>query len=125
MGKYFAATRNDCEGAVREYRAAISSPTNGFTRINYELAKCLMQLRKPAEAASIMRSVLHGGLEGSGLYLTRTVAHETMARAFEQAGRRDSALVHFRIVERAWRRADPVLKSRYDYARARAAGNWH
>jgi hypothetical protein len=119
------AERKDCKGAVREYRAAISSPTNGYTRINYELAKCLMQLGRPIEAAAIMGSALRGGLEGSGLYLTRTVAHETMARAFEQAGRRDSAQAHFRVVERAWRGADPVLRTRYEYARARAAGNWH
>ncbi len=119
------AARKDCAGAVREYRAAISSPTNGYTRINYELARCLMQLGKPVEAAAIMRSVLHGGLEGSGLYLTRTVVHETMGQAFEQAGRRDSAQAHFRIVERAWRGADPVLRSRYEYARLRASGNWH
>ena len=84
-----------------------------------------MLLGRPIEAANVMRSVLHGGLEGSGLYLTRTVVHETMARAFEQAGRRDSATVHFRAVEKAWRGADPILKARYEYARARAAGNWH
>jgi DNA-binding SARP family transcriptional activator/TolB-like protein len=119
------AERSDCAGAVREYRAAISSPTNGYTRINYELAKCLMQLGRPMEAASIMASALRGGLEGSGLYLTRTVAHETVARAFEQGGRRDSAQIHFRIVEKAWRQADPSLRTRYEYARARAAGNWH
>jgi DNA-binding SARP family transcriptional activator/TolB-like protein len=114
------ALRGDHENAVREYRTAISSPTNGYTRINYEMAKSLMILRRPIEAANVMRSVLHGGLEGSGLYLTRTVVHETMGRAFEQAGRRDSAATHFRVVERAWRQADPMFKTRYEYARARA-----
>ena len=119
------ALRGDQEGAVREYRAAVTSPNNGYTRINLELAKSLMLLGRPMEAVPVMRAVLHGGLEGSGLYLTRTETHETLARAFEQGGRRDSAQAHFRIVERSWRGADPILKTRYEYARARAAGNWH
>jgi hypothetical protein len=123
-GQLFAR-RGDQESAVREYRAAVTSPTNGYTRINLEMAKSLMLLRKPMEAVPMMRAVLHGGLEGSGLYLTRTEAHETLARAFEQAGRRDSAQAHFRIVERSWRGSDPILKGRYEYARARGAGNWH
>jgi Tfp pilus assembly protein PilF len=118
------AKRGDQVGAVQQYRQALVSPTMGYTRINYELAKSLMSLGRPREAVPLMQAALRGGLEGSDLYLTRTEAHDVLAHAFEQAGQRDSAAAHFRVVERAWRKADPMLKQRYDYARARAAGNW-
>jgi len=119
------AKRGDQAGAVRQYRQALVSPTFGYTRINYELAKSLVLLGRPMEAVPLMQAVLRGGLEGSDLYLTRTEAHDVLARAFEQAGPRDSAIAHFRVVERAWRKADPILKQRYEYARSRVAGNWH
>ena len=118
------AQRGDREAAVREYRLAISSLTAGYTRINLELARNLIALNRPLEAVPVIRAALHGGLEGSNLYLTRTEAHEMLARAFDAAGRRDSAAVHFRIVANAWKQADPMLKSRYEYARLRASGNW-
>jgi DNA-binding SARP family transcriptional activator/tetratricopeptide (TPR) repeat protein len=105
------------EGAVREFRAAISSPSQGFTRINYEIGKNLLALNRASEAIPIVRASLHGGVEGSGLYLTRTETHELLAQLFDAAGRRDSAAVHYAVVERAWRSADPMLKPRYDAAR--------
>jgi DNA-binding SARP family transcriptional activator/tetratricopeptide (TPR) repeat protein len=105
------------EQAVREYRAAIYSPSEGFTRINYELGRSLLALNRPAEAVAALRPPLHGGIEGSGLYLTRTETHELLAQAFDAAGQRDSAAAHFAIVERAWRGADPVMRPRYDAAR--------
>jgi DNA-binding SARP family transcriptional activator len=105
------------EGAVREFRAAISSPSQGFTRINYEIGKSLLALNRAPEAIPIVRASLHGGVEGSGLYLTRTETHELLAQLFDAAGRRDSAAAHYAVVERAWRSADPTLKARYDTAR--------
>ena len=105
------------EAAVREFRAAISSPSQGYTRINYEIGKSLLALNRAAEAIPILRAPLHGGVEGSGLYLTRTETHELLARAFDAAGRRDSAAAHYAVVERAWRSADPFLTPRYDAAR--------
>jgi tetratricopeptide (TPR) repeat protein len=105
------------EQAVREFRAAVSSPSQGYTRINYEMAKSLLALHRPAEAIPVLRSALRGGLEGSGLYLTRTEVHELAARAFAAAGQRDSATFHYAVVERAWRSADPFLADRYDEAR--------
>jgi hypothetical protein len=118
------AKRGEREAAVREYRLAISSLTGGYTRINLELARTLIALNRPLEAVPVIRAPLHGGLDGPNLYLTRTETHEVLARAFEAAGRRDSALVHFRIVANAWKHADPLLKPRYEYARSRVAGNW-
>ncbi len=106
------------EPAVQEFRAAIHSPTNGYTRINYELGKSLLALNRPSEAVSIVRAPLHGGIEGSGLYLTRTETHELLAQVFDRLGQRDSAAAHYAVVERVWRNADPALKPRYEAARA-------
>ena len=105
------------EAAVREFRVAMVSPSNGYTRINFELARSLLAVGRPAEAIPVLRSALHGGLDGSGLYLTRTEAHELLAHAFDAAGQRDSAAAHYAIVERVWRMADPFLKPRYEAAR--------
>jgi DNA-binding SARP family transcriptional activator len=111
------ATRLD--SAVQEFRAAMTSPTLGYTRVNYELGKSLIALNRPDEAIPVLRAPLHGGLEGSGLYLTRTEAHELLAQAFDATGQADSATAHYAIVERAWRHADPSLQVRYAKARAR------
>ena len=105
--------------AVHQFQAATFSPTYGYSRINYEMAKSFLALNRPADAVRALRAVLHGGVEGSGLYLTRTEAHELLARAFDEAGQRDSATAHYAVVERAWRDADPVLKPRYEAARLR------
>jgi tetratricopeptide (TPR) repeat protein/TolB-like protein len=104
--------------AVGEFAAAMTSPTNGYTRINYELGRSLIALGRPQEAIPILRAPLHGGMEGSGLYLTRTETHELLARAFDAAGQHDSAAAHYAIVERAWRGADPFLRPRHDAAKA-------
>ena len=105
------------DSAAQEFRAALTSPSLGYTRVNYELGKSLIALHRPAEAIPIVRAPLHGGLDGPGLYLTRTETHELLARAFDAAGQRDSAAAHYVIVERAWRSADESLKPRYEAAR--------
>ena len=105
------------EAALKEYRAAIHSPTFGYTRINYEFAQSALALKRPREAISLVQAALHGGIEGAGFYITRTELHETLARLFDANGQRDSAAAHYAIVERAWRSADPFLKPRYDAAR--------
>jgi len=107
--------------AVDEYRASLVSPTFGYTRINYELGASLLASGRAAEAIPIVNAALHGGLEGSNLYVTRTELHELLARSFDAAGRHDSAATHYRVVERAWRAADPFLRPRYDAARSSAA----
>jgi hypothetical protein len=99
----------------------MSSPTNGYTRINLELARSLLALDRPREAIDVARAPLRGGIEGSALYVTRTEAHELLARVFDAAGERDSAAAHDAVVERAWREADPPLRLRSDAARARLA----
>jgi len=103
--------------AVEEYRAALVSPTFGYTRINYELGASLLESGRAADGIAIVDAALHGGLEGSNLYVTRTELHELLGRLFDAAGRRDSAAAHYRVVERAWRGADPFLRPRYEAAR--------
>ncbi|MBC7791120.1 MAG: hypothetical protein H7Z74_14330 [Anaerolineae bacterium] len=109
------------EAASREFRAALYAPSQGYTRINYELAKSLLVLKRPADAIPLLRAPLYGGIEGPGLYLTRTETHELLAHAFDAAGQADSAAAHYAIVERAWASADPALKPRYLAARGRLA----
>jgi len=111
-----AAAHHD-DAAVREYRAAMDSPTYGYTRINYELGRSLLALHRATEAIPVVQAALRGGIEGSNLYVTRTALHELLAQLFDAAGRRDSAASHYSSVERAWRSADPSLRPRYDAAR--------
>jgi DNA-binding SARP family transcriptional activator/tetratricopeptide (TPR) repeat protein len=116
-GMLLIAEGRDAE-AVGELREAIHSPTNGFTRVNYELGKALLRLNRPAEAIPVVRAGLHGDIDGSNLYVTRTELHEVLAQAFDQSGSIDSAAVHYRAVVRAWDRADPRYQARRDRARA-------
>jgi hypothetical protein len=66
-------------------REAIHSPTNGFTRVNYELGRrccdsTVLRKQFPSPVA------LHGGIDGSNLYLTRTDVYELLAQAFDRLG---------------------------------------
>jgi hypothetical protein len=110
---------NQHERAVAEFRAALVSPSFGYTRINYELGKSLLALNRPADGIGLQQSALHGGLEGSGLYITRTEFHELLGQLFDANHQPDSAAAHYAVVERAWRSADPILQPRY-----RAARQW-
>src|SRR4029079_9529663 len=120
-GMLLVAQGKDNE-AVPHLRAAIHSPTNGFTRVNYELGKTLLRLNRPAEAVPIVRGALHGDIDGSNLYVTRTDLHELLAQAFERLGNRDSATIHYRAVANAWKRADPRYHARREVASAWLAG---
>ncbi len=92
--------------AAREFQAAIHSPTMGFTRVNYELARCLVRLGRPREAIATLQSALRGDIEAGALYITHTELHEVLAQAFDEARMPDSAAVHYRAVVKAWERAD-------------------
>ncbi len=113
-----AARAGRHEEAVTLYRESIHSWTFGYTRANYELARSALALGRPAEAIAALQPALRGGWDGSNLYITRTELHETLGEAFARAGQVDSAVAHFRVVARAWRRADPRFIPRRDSARA-------
>ena len=107
-------------GAVEAFRRAVFSTSDGLTRINLEMARSLMALGRVQEAIGILRPALHGGVDGSNSYLTHTELQEAIAQAFEQVGQRDSAIAHWRVVERNWRRADPQFRDRYLRAKLKA-----
>jgi DNA-binding SARP family transcriptional activator/TolB-like protein len=108
------AVRGQDERAAEEFRRAIFSPTLGYTRTNLELGRLLLKLGRPAEAVAVLSPALRGSLEASNLYVTRTELHEQIGRAWDMAGRPDSAAVHYRLVLSAWRNADPQFAPRYD-----------
>lgn len=106
--------------AVGAFRRSLFSLTDGYTRINLELARSLMALRRYAEAIAILQPALRGGVDGSNSYVTHTELHEAIAQAFTAAGQRDSAAAHYTAVERAWRSADPQFAERWRIARSYA-----
>jgi len=106
--------------AVDAFRRSLFSLTDGYTRINLMMARSLLELHRPAEAIAVVRPAIRGGVDGSNTYTSRTELHEVLAQAFEQAGQPDSAMVHWRAVEAAWRRADPQFRERYLSAKQKA-----
>ena len=115
-GLLFTAARRD-DDAIREFQQAIYSPTLGFTRVNLELGRALMRQDRAREAAAVVAPALRGEVDASNLYVTRTELHELLAQAYDRAGVRDSAAVHFRAVARAWANADEGFRARRDAAR--------
>jgi predicted Zn-dependent protease len=109
--------------AVDAFRRSMFSATDGYTRINLEQARSLVELGRPGEAVAVLQPALRGGVDGGNSYVTHTELHEALARAFDAAGQADSAAAHWTAVERAWRDADPVFAERYRYAAARATGS--
>jgi TolB-like protein len=108
--------------AVRELRAALAAPAEGYPRINHELGQSLLALSRAAEAIPIVRAALHGPVDGPNLALTRTEVHELLARLFAATGSRDSAAAHYAVVARSWRVGDPPFRARSDSARAWLTG---
>jgi len=109
------------EEAIAAFRQALTAPAEGYTRINYDLAGALLDVGRPQDAVEPLQAALRAPLEGGGLYLTRTETEERLAMAFERAGMRDSARVHFGWVERAWGHADPPFHARWLAAAAHAS----
>ncbi len=109
--------RGEPARAAEEFRAAMYSPTRGYTRTNLELARALISLGRPHDAIRILREVLGGSLVNVVTNLTRTEVHDLLARGFEAAGQRDSAMVHYRKVAEAWRNGDAPYRARAEAAR--------
>ena len=113
--------RGDLPRAIAEFRASIWSWTIGYTRENYELARALVEVGRPAEAVYPLQAALRGDLQSSNLWVTRTELHELLARAFAAAGRPDSARGHWQMVAGAWRGADAVVRERWAEAQKKGA----
>jgi DNA-binding SARP family transcriptional activator/TolB-like protein len=109
------------DDAVSEFRHAIYSPTSGYTRTNLELGRLLVEQRKWDDAIAVLAPALRGPLDASNLYASRTEIEEGLARAFDGAGRADSAIVYYRRVSDAWSAGDEPFRARSGAARRRAA----
>jgi DNA-binding SARP family transcriptional activator/tetratricopeptide (TPR) repeat protein/TolB-like protein len=101
--------RGDLPRAAAEFRAAIVSPNQGYTRTNMYLATVLMRMGRPREAVAVLQPALRGSLESSNLYANRTDIHLLLGRAWQAAGQPDSAAVHFHAVATARAHGDPVI----------------
>ncbi|HSJ13586.1 MAG TPA: AAA family ATPase [Longimicrobiales bacterium] len=113
--------RGQREAAVAELYRALYSLPYGYSRNNLELARALLEIGRPEEAVRVLQPAFRGWLEAGGFYATRTELHALLGRAFEAAGRPDSATAHYRAVLHAWRTADPVLHAQRDRIQARLA----
>lgn len=111
--------RGRAADAVTEFRLAVFSLTYGYTRTNLELARTLMAIGRPHEAIAVLQPAFRGPLDASNLYVTHSELHEILARAFDAAGQRDSAIAHYRWAVAAWRNADPEFRPRLDAATRR------
>lgn len=106
--------------AVDAFQRSLFSLTDGYTRTNLMMARSLIELHRAREAIAVLRPAIRGGVDGSNTYTSRTELHEALAQAFEQAGQPDSARVHWRAVESAWRRSDSQYRDRYLRAKQKA-----
>ena len=113
-------SRNRHADAVESFRRSIVSLTDGYTRINLELARSLIAIQQYRDAIAVLQPALRGGVDGANTYVTHTELHEMLAHAFHGAGQRDSAAAHYAAVEKAWHKADPIFRSRYELARQRS-----
>lgn len=108
------------EAAAELYRAVYSLP-HGFSRINLELARALLELGRADEAIRVLQPAFRGTLEVGSFYTTRTELYALLGRAFDEAGQADSAATHYRSALLAWRDTDPRLHARRDSVRTRLA----
>jgi len=112
-----AAASSQDDRAVAELRSAIYSSTTGGNLTMYELGRLLLRWGHAAEAIGALRPIARGAvLDGPNLHLTLTEIHLLLARAFEAAGQRDSAVAHYQRVADAWRRAEPPFTALRDEA---------
>ena len=111
--------RNDLPNAAVAIRSSIYSLPGGYTRENYDLARVYLRLGRPREAIAVLQPVLRGKLDASNMYVTQTEIRELLAQAWDSAGRRDSASMHYAWVAKAWANGDPPYAKRADDARRR------
>lgn len=110
-GLWHAAHGQD-EAAIAEFRRAMWSPTGGYSRTNFELARLLIERGASYEAVGVLRAALVTGFQSVGLYVTQTELRALLARAHAQVGNHDSARVHREWVARALAQADSGVRDR-------------
>jgi tetratricopeptide (TPR) repeat protein len=107
--------RHDTTAAMELLRRALYSPTLGYTRTNYLLARLHLARGEPRPAADLLRPALQGFIGHTSF----TDLHELIAQAYDRLGMADSARVHWAWVARALEHADPVAQPRHTAALAR------
>jgi len=112
--------RHHYDKAEVEFQQAIFSPTDGYTRVNFELARVELALGRPKNAVATLQSALRGQLDASNYYVTRTELRDALARAFAAAGQLDSARTQYAVVARAWSAGDAPFRARAESAAVRA-----
>jgi serine/threonine protein kinase len=105
-----SSLQGDVDNAVASFR--IATEPAYFARANLEFARLLIAKGQPHEAAAVLHVALRGPLVAGGFYATRPELHELLGRAWEAAGRPDSAAVNYRKVITAWQHADPQFARR-------------
>jgi tetratricopeptide (TPR) repeat protein len=113
-----ALRRGSPEEAATALRQIPTSPVTGLQMVPYALGEALLDAGRPREAVAVLQPLLRA-YEGGPF--VRTDYHESLARAWDAAGRADSARAHWAAVVQAWQRADPVLADRLAHAKARLA----
>lgn len=111
------------DSAVTAFRSAKLSETEGFSRLDLQLARSLMAVGRPRDAIPVLEHPLGGTLEGGNFYVSRTELQETLAHAWDAAGEPDSAAVYYRAVLHAWRHADTQFQPAIERYRARLAAD--
>jgi serine/threonine protein kinase len=114
-----SARRGAVAAAGASFR--IATEPSYFGRANLEFARLLMETGQPHDAAAALHVVLRGPLVAGGFYTTRTEVHELLGRAWEAAGRPDSAAANYWKVVAAWQHADPEFAGRREAVRRRLA----
>lgn len=89
-----AHARHQLTEAESLFRKAQVTPIAGFSRINLQLGKLLMERGRPSDAIEPLRAGLQFDLEASNFYVTHRELHQQLARAFRAFGLADSAKVH-------------------------------
>jgi DNA-binding SARP family transcriptional activator len=110
--------RHDTLAAIAEFRSAIYSVTEGYTRTNLLLARSLAAIGRAREAIAVLEPALRGGMQASNLYVTRTELYESLGDAYAASGERAKAREAYTWPASAWAAADAPYRARG----ARAAG---
>jgi tetratricopeptide (TPR) repeat protein len=111
LGLLYAA-RGDHQAAVRTFERSVNSLTNGYGRLNLELARSLIAINQPRRAVAVLEAGLRGPVDAGNYYVTQTDFRELLGAAYESAALPDSALIMYRRVLSAWNNADASLDMR-------------
>jgi tetratricopeptide (TPR) repeat protein len=103
------ASRGFSYEAAQAFEKAMTSPSDGFSRTNYELAAIWLRLKRPKDAIPMLQAAIRGSFEGGNLYVTRPSCTSGWLKPGRLPVERTARQVHYREVVRAWEKADSLL----------------